>query len=74
MEELHMIKVKFLTFGANSAFGSFGPGDVMSCPSDLAKHLVEEAKVAEYTDTPQATNEDAPQPTAPSRKRQTRGQ
>lgn len=40
--------VKFKTSGSNSAFGSFSPGDVLRCGDDLARHLVEEAGVAEY--------------------------
>lgn len=40
--------VKFKTFGSNSAFGSFSPGDVLRCGDALARHLVEEARVAEY--------------------------
>lgn len=40
--------VKFKTSGSNSAFGGFSPGDVLRCGDDMARHLVEEARVAEY--------------------------
>lgn len=36
-----MTKVKFTKFGANSAFGGFAPGDVLSCSEEMAHHLVE---------------------------------
>ena len=36
-----MTKVKFTKFGANSAFGGFAPGDVLSCSEEMAQHLVE---------------------------------
>lgn len=43
-----MVQVKFKTFGANSAFGSFAPGDTMRCSEAMAKHLVEEMRCAVY--------------------------
>lgn len=36
-----MTKVKFTKFGANSAFGGFAPGDVLSCSEEMAQHLVD---------------------------------
>lgn len=48
-----MISIKFKTFGATSAGGSFGPGDIMRCDDKLAKHLVEEAQCANYMQAPQ---------------------
>jgi len=44
----NIMLVKFKTSGSNSAFGSFSPGDVLRCGDDLARHLVEDARVAEY--------------------------
>ncbi|MFD0669716.1 hypothetical protein ACT80S_18500 [Ramlibacter sp. MAHUQ-53] len=41
-------RIKFTKFGANSAFGGFAPGDLFTCPDDLAEHLVNEVGVAEY--------------------------
>lgn len=56
-----MTKVKFIKFGANSAFGGFAPGDVLTCADELARHLVLEAQVAEYAQPKQApTEEQAP--------------
>lgn len=43
-----MALIKFTSFGANSAFGSFAPGDTMRCSDDLARHLVEEIQCAKY--------------------------
>jgi hypothetical protein len=43
-----MIAIKFKTFGATSAGGSFSPGDIMRCDEKLAKHLVDEAQCAVY--------------------------
>ena len=50
-----MVTIKFKTFGATSAGGSFGPGDIMRCDDKLAKHLVDEAKCAVYLQAPQDT-------------------
>lgn len=43
-----MKQIKFKTFGANSAFGAFEPGQTMRLGDDLAAHLVNEAGVAAY--------------------------
>jgi hypothetical protein len=48
-----MVSIKFKTFGATSAGGSFGPGDIMRCDEKLAKHLVDEAQCAVYLQAPQ---------------------
>lgn len=48
-----MVTIKFKTFGATSAGGSFGPGDLMRCDEKLAKHLVDEAQCAVYLQAPQ---------------------
>ena len=58
-----MVQIKFITFGATSAGGSFGPGDVLRCGEDLAKHLVEEAQCAKYVEAQQpapAVTDEAP--------------
>jgi len=52
-----MVQIKFTTFGATSAGGSFAPGDLMRCSANMAKHLVEEAKCAAYV---QPKNTDDP--------------
>ena len=43
-----MVKVKFITGGANSAFGGFCPGDVLVCSEAMAKHLVDDIGCAKY--------------------------
>lgn len=48
-----MVQIKFTTFGATSAGGSFAPGDVLRCGEDLAKHLVEQAQCAKYVEAQQ---------------------
>jgi hypothetical protein len=52
------VQIKFTKFGSNSAFGGFAPGDTMRCSAELAKHLVEDVKVARYLEAP--TPGDAP--------------
>jgi hypothetical protein len=47
-----MVQIKFIKYGANSAFGGFAPGDRMRCDEAMAKHLVEEVGVAEYAAAP----------------------
>lgn len=74
-----MKQVKFTTFGANSAFGAFGPGDTLRCSDDLAAHLVGEIRCAVYDEgkpkaerESQATTEagtEAPAQTKSTRKR-----
>lgn len=48
-----MVAIKFKTFGATSAGGSFSPGDILRCDEKMAKHLVEEAQCAVYMQAPQ---------------------
>jgi hypothetical protein len=45
-------QIKFITFGASSAGGSFAPGDTLRCSEEMARHLVEEAKCAKYLTAP----------------------
>lgn len=54
-----MVQIKFTTFGATSAGGSFAPGDLMRCHEDMAKHLVDEAKCAVYVQPKKADLEPA---------------
>ena len=54
-----MVQVKFHTFGATSAGGSFAPGDVLRCSPEMARHLVEEVQCAKYLQ-PQQSAEEAP--------------
>lgn len=65
-----MVQIKFITFGATSAGGSFGPGDVMRCDDTLAEHLVDEAKCAVYVESKlQATSETVKSKVKNNRKR-----
>lgn len=48
-----MIQIRFKAQGANSLVGGFSHGDLARVGEALAKHLVEEAKVAEYVTAPQ---------------------
>lgn len=43
-----MVKIKFTAQGANSLIGGFSTGDVAAVGEAIAKHLVEEARVARY--------------------------
>lgn len=43
-----MPKIRFKSQGANSVIGSFSSGDIAIVSEAFAKHLVEEAQVAEY--------------------------
>lgn len=63
------MQVKFITNGANSAFGGFTAGDTLRCSPEMAKHLVEEIKCARYMEAP-AVEPVADEPTdAPKRGR-----
>jgi hypothetical protein len=58
-----MTKVKFTKFGANSAFGGFAPGDVLSCSEEMAQHLVESGvAVLQAPPAPKAEPEVQPNP------------
>ena len=61
------MRIKFKRFGSNTAVGSFQPGDVLTCGDAMARHLVEEAKVAEFME-PKAEPVSA-QPIPPKRRR-----
>lgn len=45
-----MVKIRFTAQGANALIGGFSTGDVANVGEALAKHLVEEARVARYMD------------------------
>jgi hypothetical protein len=46
--EVLMIQIRFKASGANSVIGGFSSGDLARVSEAFAKHLVEEACVAEY--------------------------
>ena len=63
------MRIRFTRQGSNSAFGGFKAGDIFVCGDALGRHLVEEAKVAEYLPLPapaSAGNEPATTPRAPA--------
>lgn len=47
-----MVKIRFVAQGANSMIGGFSTGDVAAVGEAIAKHLVDEARVAEYVKVP----------------------
>ena len=42
------VQIKFIVGGASSSVGGFSAGDTLRCHAEMAKHLVEDAKCAEY--------------------------
>ena len=63
-----MVQIRFIRQGANSLIGGFSSGDLARVSEDFARHLVEEARVAEYV---QAQQKDE---TGPKRGRKAKGQ
>jgi hypothetical protein len=45
-------QIKFTAAGASSVTGSFWPGDTLRCSEAQAKHFVDDARCAIYTDAP----------------------
>ena len=63
-----MVQIRFIRQGANSLIGGFSSGDLARVSESFARHLVEEARVAEYV---QAQKKDEP---TPKRGRKAKGQ
>lgn len=61
-----MVLIRFIKQGANSMLGGFSSGDTARVGEDFARHLVEEAQVAEYVTT--SHKDEAPQ-VEPAKKR-----
>lgn len=61
-----MVQIRFIRQGANSLIGGFSSGDLARVSEAFARHLVEEARVAEYAQ-PQMKDE------APKRGRKPKG-
>ena len=55
-----MPTIKFRTYGSNTAFGSFGPGDLLRTSDAMAKHLVE-LGIAQYAEQPKVLSARAAQ-------------
>jgi hypothetical protein len=47
-----MVKIRFTAQGSNALIGGFSSGDQANVGEPLAKHLVEEARVAAYVASP----------------------
>lgn len=62
-----MVQVRFKAQGANSLLGGFSAGDVARVGADFARHLVEEAKVADYVN-PSAASQPATEEPKPTRR------
>lgn len=45
-----LVQIKFTKNGCSSAFGNFGPGDLLRCSADQARHFVEDAECAQYAE------------------------
>lgn len=58
--------VVFTAQGSNTAVGNFAPGDRLRCGDALARHLVEEARVARYATTAGAAAASAAAPAQPA--------
>lgn len=48
-----MTQIRFIRGGSNTMIGNFAPGEVLRCGDALAKHFVQDVKVAEYIETAQ---------------------
>ena len=42
------VQIKFTAHGCIAVTGNFAPGDLLRTSADVARHLVKEAKCAEY--------------------------
>jgi hypothetical protein len=62
------MQIKFIVGGANSAIGGFSAGDTLRCSDELAAHLVNDIKCAEYIAAPAAPAAIAPEANKPRRK------
>lgn len=55
-----MVKIKFTAQGANAMIGGFTTGDTATVGEAIARHLVEEAKVAKYVEAGTPVKEKKP--------------
>ena len=61
-------RIRFTAQGSNSLLGGFSPGDLATVGRDFARHLVEEARVAEYLEAPQSATAEPEKKTRRSRR------
>lgn len=64
-----LVQIKFTKNGSSSAFGNFGPGDLLRCSAEQARHFVEDAGCARYVAGPEEMPKPEEKPA--SRKRKT---
>lgn len=57
---MSMVQVRFTKTGSNSALGGFSAGDTARVSAAFAKHLVEDAQVADYLAPPKPAPAPAP--------------
>lgn len=62
-----MTRIRFNKYGACTAIGNFEPGTIARVSEAMAKHLVDEIRVAEYVEAPVPAPE--PQPSKPRRRK-----
>lgn len=62
-----MIQIRFVVGGANSLIGGFLSGDKAHVSKEFGRHLVEEARVAEYVNPPAAVDPENKPKTKPSK-------
>jgi hypothetical protein len=54
------VQIQFTASGSSSAFGNFAPGDLLRCSEAQARHYVDEARCAKYTQPSAAQDEPKP--------------
>ena len=62
------VRIKFIRHGANSVVGGFGPGDYARVDEEMAKHLINGAKVAVLAEPVQAKPVVKPSPAKVAKK------
>lgn len=62
------VQITFIKSGSSSQFGNFAPGDKLRCGEAEARHFVEDASCAVYTEK-QPASEPAVEPAAEPAKR-----
>ena len=48
------VQIIFTASGSSTATGNFAPGDTLRCSDEMARHFVEEACCAKYSDAAHA--------------------
>lgn len=70
-----MVKIKFIAQGSNTMLGGFSNGDTANVGEALARHLVDEAKVAQYVQASQPKSaEEQPAVESPKRSRKAKAE